>query len=92
MAEKETHIEMKASKSNSLIRSVLVGMGVVVISGAGSPARQLEPYSETIAGTMVSFDMMPVPGAAVTITGPRAPGSERVVEVAPFWMGKTEVT
>jgi len=92
VAEKETHIEMEVSKSNSLIRSVLVGMGVVVFSGAGSPARQLEPYSETIAGTLVSFDMMPVPGGAVTITDPEAPDDKRVVEVAPFWIGKTEVT
>lgn len=91
MAEKDAHIEMKTSNRSGVIRNLFVGMGVIVLFGAGSPARQLEPYSETIAGTVVSFDMMPVAGGAVTITDPEAPGGERVVEVEPFWIGKTEV-
>ncbi len=73
-------------------RFVLVVIGVLVISGAGPAARQLAAYEETIDGTVVSFDMMPVPGGTVTIADPSSPDGERVVEVEPFWMGKTEVT
>lgn len=92
MAERDAHIEMRPSNSSGVIRILLVGMGIVVLFGAAPTARQFEPYSETIAGTVVSFDMMPVPSGTVTITDPEAPGGERVVDVAPFWMGKTEVT
>lgn len=53
---------------------------------------QLEPYTETIGGTTVSFDMMPVPGGNVSVPDPAEPDGSRVIEVAPFWMGKTEVT
>lgn len=56
---------------------------------AASPAASQSPYSETIPGTLVSFDMMPIPGGTVTVgTGESA----RSVEVGPFWIAKTEVT
>lgn len=45
---------------------------------AGAPAVvQLEPYVETIPGTVVTFEMVPVPAAD---------------GVGPFWIGRTEVT
>jgi formylglycine-generating enzyme required for sulfatase activity len=44
-----------------------------------------QAYRETIAGTVVSFEMVPVPGGTVTI------GSQKV-EVKPFFIGRTEVT
>lgn len=75
-----------------MVRNLLIVMGVVVISAAASAARQLEPYRETIAGTLVDFDMMPVPGGAVTIPDAAAPDGQRAVEVEPFWIGRTEVT
>jgi formylglycine-generating enzyme required for sulfatase activity len=51
--------------------------------GGQSAARQA--YRETIAGTLVAFDMAPVPGGTVTIDG-------EPVSVAPFFIGRTEVT
>lgn len=45
-----------------------------------------------IPGTLVSFDMVPVPGGSVRITGPDSPGDTMELAVGPFWMGKTEVT
>lgn len=45
----------------------------------------LQAYRESIAGTVVSFDMVPVPGGAVTVEG-------QTVEVKPFLIGRTEVT
>jgi len=83
---------MRTSNSNGIRRILLVGLGIVVLSGAASAPRQLEAYSETIAGTVVSFDMMPVAGGTVTIGDANAPGGRRVVDVEPFWIGKTEVT
>ena len=50
-------------------------------TGAGRP----QAYRESIAGTVVSFEMVPVPGGTVTIDG-------QAVEVKPFLIGRTEVT
>lgn len=80
------------SSGSGMVRSLLVGMFVVVVSAAGSSARQFEQYREPIAGTLVGFDMMPVSGGTVTIPDPAAPSGGLLVEVAPFWIGKTEVT
>jgi formylglycine-generating enzyme required for sulfatase activity len=44
-----------------------------------------QAYRETIAGTVVSFEMVPVPGGTVTVAGQK-------VEVKPFFIGRTEVT
>jgi formylglycine-generating enzyme len=57
------------------------------------------PYQVTIPGTKVTFEMIPVPGGSIQIGTPESEAghqadeaSEVTVEVAPFWMGKTEVT
>ena len=59
----------------------------------------LAPYTETIAGTELKFDMLPIPGGKFTMGSPaseekRKPdeGPPIEVEIAPFWMGKCEVT
>jgi formylglycine-generating enzyme required for sulfatase activity len=44
-----------------------------------------QAYRETIAGTVVSFEMVPVPGGTVTLDG-------KPVDVKPFLIGRTEVT
>jgi len=46
---------------------------------------QAPAYRESIAGTTVTFEMVPVPGGTVTIEGAR-------VTIAPFHAGRTEVT
>ena len=43
------------------------------------------PVKESIAGTLVTFEMVPVPGGPVTLDG-------KTIEVAPFLIGRTEVT
>ncbi|MHC4948710.1 MAG: formylglycine-generating enzyme family protein [Planctomycetota bacterium] len=48
-------------------------------------------FTQTIPGTSISFDMMPVRGGAVEVPGPDGAAGERV-EVAPFWIGRTEIT
>src|SRR2546430_10901317 len=52
-------------------------------------AARLVPFRDSIAPTLVTFEMIPVPGGTVTLDSPTG---RRVVAVAPFWMGKTEVT
>lgn len=49
---------------------------------AGAQAARPEPYTEQIAGTTVSFQMVPVPGA------PAGSGGE---PIGPFWISRTEV-
>jgi len=55
----------------------------------GQSAAHFLPYRDSIPGTLVSFEMIPVPGGTVTLDTPQGP---RTVSVGPFWIGKTEVT
>jgi formylglycine-generating enzyme required for sulfatase activity len=67
-----------------------------------APAKKNEPfvkYVETIAGTKVSFEMIPIPGGIYTQGSPdtekdrtKDEGPQTKVELKPFWMGKCEVT
>jgi formylglycine-generating enzyme required for sulfatase activity len=57
------------------------------------------PYQETIPGTKVTFQMIPVPGGTVLMGSPDTEenrtedeGPQAQVQVEPFWMGRTEVT
>jgi hypothetical protein len=58
-----------------------------------------KPYTETIAGTKVTFDMVPIPGGTFQMGSPakekgrkKDEGPQRPVTVRPFFMGKHEVT
>ena len=65
---------------------------------AKTPA-EMKPYTEKITGTEVTFDLVPIPGgdfvmgSAESETG-RNPdeGPQHTMKIAPFWMGKCEVT
>ncbi len=61
--------------------------------------RFMVPYTATIPGTDVSFEMVPVPGGTFQIGSPadeedrrEDEGPQVAVRIAPFWMGKYEVT
>jgi formylglycine-generating enzyme required for sulfatase activity len=72
----------------SRLTVALWAAGLASAAGAAAQARDgpsFVPYAEGIAGTLVSVEMMPVPGGWVQMAGGR-------VEVAPFWMSRTEVT
>lgn len=61
------------------------------ITDSASPLAErdtLTRFEETIPGTLVTFEMIPVPAGSVTIETPDGP---QEVEVGPFWIGKTEV-
>jgi formylglycine-generating enzyme required for sulfatase activity len=58
-----------------------------------------DPYTETIPGSDIKFDMLPVPGGTFSMGSPTGEpgrkddeGPQHEVKVGPFWMGKTEVT
>jgi len=65
---------------------------------AKTPA-EMKPYTEKIRGTDVSFDMVPIPGGEYLMGSPESEadrgddeGPQVTVKIAPFWMGKYEVT
>jgi formylglycine-generating enzyme required for sulfatase activity len=64
---------------------------VAMNTAAQSAGKTLAAYTETIPGTVVKFDMVPVPGGTYTITDPKT-GKPRQVTIKPFYIGKTEVT
>lgn len=59
----------------------------------------MKTYVETIPGTKVQFEMVPIPGGTFTMGSPENEpnrsgdeGPQHQVTVRPFWMGKVEVT
>jgi len=60
--------------------SILAWAGIAAQAQSDTAA-----YRETIPGTLVTFEMVPVPGGTVTIDG-------KPVTVEPFHIGRTEVT
>ena len=60
---------------------------------------EFKPYTETISGTDVRFDMVPIQGGTFMMGSPEdAEGHQpdespvHKVKISPFWMGKHEVT
>jgi formylglycine-generating enzyme required for sulfatase activity len=49
-------------------------------------------YTETIPGTLVTFDMVGVPAGKITMPDPSKKDSSVTVEIKPFWIAKTEAT
>jgi formylglycine-generating enzyme required for sulfatase activity len=58
---------------------------------AASPAK-LEPYAETIPGTLVKIEMAPIPAGRLDFADPAKVGQRRAVEIPAFWIGRTELT
>src|ERR1700736_4068935 len=62
-------------------------------------ADKLEKYTEKMADSDVTFDMVPIPGGTFVMGSPKEEkgrsddeGPQHLVEIRPFWMGKCEVT
>lgn len=55
-------------------------------------AQSLSPFVETISGTSVKFEMIPLPAGEVTLADLDQKGKKNSVEIKPIWIGKTEVT
>lgn len=79
-------------------------LGIVKEKPAEGPYVEIEngfmvPYTVTIPGTEVSFEMVPIPGGEFVLGTPDdeeerldGEGPQVTVKVDPFWMGKYEVT
>ncbi len=64
-----------------------------------SAAAKVEPYTQTIPGTELTFDMVPIPGGTFVMGSPEDEedrnddeGPQISVKLEPFWMSKCEVT
>jgi len=71
---------------------------IAEVSTEKAPA-DMKPYATTIAGSEVAYEMLPIPGGKFQIGSPDSEAGhkpdespQREVEIAPFWMGKYEVT
>src|SRR4029077_8527279 len=60
---------------------------------------EMKKYTEALAGTDVSFDMVPIPGGEYLMGSPDSEAGrgedespQHKVKISPFWMGKCEVT
>ena len=77
------HAGMAWSRPSSpTLLAVLAGGAIALANPLAAP--QASGYRETLAGTTVTFEMVPVPGGRVAIGGGR--------DVAPLYVGRTEVT
>jgi formylglycine-generating enzyme required for sulfatase activity len=70
-----------------------------VVDADARTEAEMKPYREPIPGDGVAFDMVPIPGGRFTMGSPASEASRKEdegppheVQVAPFWMGKCEVT
>ena len=92
-----------------LLISVMSLISVWALGGIFAPPAQpqaksrafveMRPYTETIPGTNISFEMVPIPGETFLMGSPGSDVSrsddeepQHPVTIRPFWMGKTEVT
>jgi formylglycine-generating enzyme required for sulfatase activity len=81
---------------------LLLALSTVATPGSGeasTPKPAHKTYTETIAGSPVSFDMIAIPGGRFVMGSPASEpgrkddeGPQYPVEIRPFWMGKCEVT
>jgi formylglycine-generating enzyme required for sulfatase activity len=71
----------------------------VVPKEPAPPAAEMKPYTETIPGTKVQFQMVPIAGGTFTMGSPSTEvghsndeGPQRQVRINPFWMEVYETT
>lgn len=95
---------MRRADARNAFRRVLWGaaalsLAAASVSSGGAGSAELQAYTETIPGTTVTFEMVALRGGTYSRGSPdseagRKPdeGPQHSVEIAPFWIGKTEVT
>lgn len=91
---------------NSVLRLLVTLFLFALLTGGARQGQGLTPgpdefksYAETIPGSGVTFEMLPVPGGTFLMGSPADEpgrssdeGPQHLVTVRAFWMGKTEVT
>lgn len=87
----------------ALALTALLGWSVQGAASAQDPvaktAAEMKPYTQEIPGVNVKFDLVPIPGGEFVMGSPESEadrgedeGPQHPVAIAPFWMGKYEVT
>lgn len=71
----------------------------IAVSSTIAKEGDMKPYTNTIPGTQVHYVMVPIPGGEFVMGSPEAEtgrkpdeGPQHKVKLAPFWMGRCEVT
>jgi formylglycine-generating enzyme required for sulfatase activity len=71
----------------------------IVANSKEATEAEMKKYSESIPGTVASFDVVPIPGGEFVMGSAEAEanrkpdeGPQHRVKVSPFWMGRCEVT
>ena len=57
-----------------------------------TPTKKPAPFSEQISGTLVKFDMIPIPAGVIAVADPAKEGATKKVKIKPLYVGRTEVT
>ncbi|MCE9544313.1 MAG: formylglycine-generating enzyme family protein [Planctomycetia bacterium] len=72
---------------------------IKVPNAIAATEKEMKPYTEEIPNSVVRFDMVPIPDGTFRLGSPAAEhgrnpdeGPQVDVKIAPFWMGKCEVT
>jgi formylglycine-generating enzyme required for sulfatase activity len=66
---------------------ILLTLPTLIFADNPKPAS----FTEKVKGTLVKFDMLPIPGGKFVFS-PDGKETPREVEIKPFFMGKTEIT
>ena len=69
---------------STYLATLVCALAPALLAQSAAPAAP-QAYRETLSGTVVSFELVSVPGGTVTVAG-------KSVEVKPFLIGRTEVT
>lgn len=87
--------------------ALLLSLGLLVCSSAvaqeapdqAKTEADMKPYTQSIPGTELKFNMVPIPGGDFLMGSPESEadreedeGPQHKVKIAPFWMGTHEVT
>ncbi|HLX64157.1 MAG TPA: formylglycine-generating enzyme family protein [Planctomycetota bacterium] len=79
--------------------TLILGVLCIALSGRCETAAEMKPYSETIPGTDVKFDLVPIPGGKFMMGSPETEAGrgkdespQHEVEIKPLWVGTCEVT
>ena len=88
------------SHRRSLVVIGCVSLAAATLAAQPAPKVTLPPsYTESIPGSTVTFEMVAVPGGTFTLGSPASEagrdadeGPQVEVTLAPYWIGKTEVT
>jgi formylglycine-generating enzyme required for sulfatase activity len=75
------------------------GFGVAAFRADAAATQKIAAYVETIPGTDIKLELLPIPGGTFTMGSPASEpsrkddeGPEHLVTLRPFWMAKTEIT